>query len=123
VLQRVSASGGTAEPATVLDPVPGHRFVDDWSPDGRMMAVHTSTQETTLDAWIVPLDDHKPNRLKPRKLCAQTGAQMAPFAGDWLLGDAIESHKRQAAYTRRRSVGSTLGGCSLRNLAAAQPAT
>jgi len=57
---RRPADGSKPEVEVPTAGLPGHRFVDDWSPDGRMMAVHTSTQETLLDAWIVPLDDHKP---------------------------------------------------------------
>ena len=39
--------------------VPGNRFPDDWSEDGRLLAVHSSTPETALDVWVVPNDGGK----------------------------------------------------------------
>jgi Tol biopolymer transport system component len=57
---RRPADGSKPEVEVPTNGLPGHRFVDDWSLDGRMMAVHTSTPETVLDAWVVPLDGRKP---------------------------------------------------------------
>ena len=92
--------------------LPGHRFVDDWSPDGRMMAMHTSTQETTLDAWIVPLDDRKPYEIA--RTTFQEHSQRFSPDGRWLAFVSSESGTLEVYVQALGKVGkhrvSTSGG-------------
>jgi eukaryotic-like serine/threonine-protein kinase len=86
---RRPADGSKPEVEVPTAGLRGHRFVDDWSPDGRMMAVRTSTQETTLDAWIVPLDDRKPYEIA--RTTFQEHSQRFSPDGRWLAFVSSES--------------------------------
>jgi len=86
---RRPADGSKPEVEVPMAGLPGHRFVDDWSSDRRMMAVHTSTQETLLDAWIVPLDDAKPYEIA--RTTFQEHSQRFSPDGRWLAFVSSES--------------------------------
>ena len=109
---RRPADGSKPEVEVPTAGLPGHRFVDDWSPDGRMMAVHTSTQETTLDAWIVPLDDRKPYEIA--RTTFQEHSQRFSPDGRWLAFVSSESGTLEVYVQALGKVGkhrvSTSGG-------------
>jgi eukaryotic-like serine/threonine-protein kinase len=62
-LSTVYRKGADGSGPEELIPTPragGHTFPDDWSQDGRLLAVHVSVPLKTLDVWVVPTDARNP---------------------------------------------------------------
>jgi Tol biopolymer transport system component len=59
-LYRKSADGSGSEVPIPTGAIAGHRFPNDWSAAGGLLALHSSTPETALDVWVVPTDSRPP---------------------------------------------------------------
>ena len=69
------AADGSGPEELIPTPNPGGTtFPDDWSADGRLLAVHVSTPLRALDVRVVPTDDRKPYGLAQSELQEQNAA-------------------------------------------------
>jgi Tol biopolymer transport system component len=81
--------GSGAEVVIPIASVPGHLFPNDWSPDGQLLAVHSSTPETTLDVWVVSREGDHPREIA-RSRYQEHSARFSPD-GRWIAYVSDES--------------------------------
>jgi Tol biopolymer transport system component len=88
-LYRTSADGSGSETPTPTGGIPGNRFPDDWSADGRLLAIHSSTPETSLDVWVRPNDSRQPYEVA-RSTFQEHSSRLSPD-GRWIAYVSDES--------------------------------
>ena len=87
-LFRKAASGAGDEEGLLS--TAGHKFPDDWSPDGRLLIYETADPETRIDLWVLPMSGETKPRPFLRTRFNEVHAQISPD-GRWVAYSSDET--------------------------------